>query len=76
MIPVGGGMTERQVQLIVDFKPDIIGATPSYLLVIADEFERQGLDPRGTSLRLAICGAEPWSEAMRAEIEGRLGCGP
>ena len=66
-------MTERQVRLIADFEPDIICATPSYLLVIADELERQGLDPRRTGLRLAICGAEPWSEAMRSEIEDRLG---
>jgi len=73
VIPVSGGMTERQVQLIADFRPDIICVTPSYLLVIADELERQGLDPRKTSLRFAICGAEPWSEAMRAEIESRFG---
>jgi phenylacetate-CoA ligase len=72
VIPVGGGFTERQVQLIVDFKPDIIAVTPSYLLAIADEFARQGLDARETSLRLAMCGAEPWSEAMRAEIENCL----
>jgi phenylacetate-CoA ligase len=72
VIPVGGGMTERQVQLIADFKPDIICATPSYLLVIADELERQGMNARRTSLRLAICGAEPWSEEMRSEIEERL----
>lgn len=73
VIPVAGGFTERQVQLICDFKPDIIGVTPSYLLAIADEFERQGIDPRQSSLRLALCGAEPWSEGMRAEIEGRMG---
>jgi phenylacetate-CoA ligase len=73
VVPVSGGATERQVRLIADFRPTIIGATPSYLLTIADEFVRQGLDPRTTSLRLAICGAEPWSDAMREEIETRLG---
>jgi phenylacetate-CoA ligase len=73
VVPVGGGMTERQVQLINDFRPDIISVTPSYLLAIADEFDRQGLDARSCSLRLALCGAEPWSEAMRSEIESRLG---
>ena len=72
VIPVGGGFTERQVQLIVDFAPDIIAATPSYLLTIADELERQRVAP-ASNLRLAICGAEPWSESMRAEIETRLG---
>ena len=73
VIPVSGGMTERQVQLICDFKPGIIMATPSYLLVIADEFVRQGLDPAETSLRVGIFGAEPWSESMRAELEKRFG---
>ena len=73
VIPVSGGQTERQVQIIVDFKPTIIMVTPSYLLVIADEMERQGIDPCSTSLRLGILGAEPWSERMRAEIETRLG---
>jgi len=72
VIPVSGGMTERQVQLIQDFKPDIVMATPSYLLVIADEFARQGLDPSKTSLRVGIFGAEPWSESMRAELEKRF----
>ena len=72
VIPVGGGMTQRQVQLIVDFKPDIIMVTPSYLLAIADEFERQGIDPRSTSLKSGIFGAEPWTNAMRAEIETRF----
>ncbi len=72
VIPFGGGATERQVQLIHDFKPDIIMATPSYLLVIADEFERQGLNPADCSLRLAICGAEPWTETIRVEIEKRM----
>ena len=73
VIPVSGGFTERQVQLINDFKPDIIMVTPSYMLAIADEFERQGLDARQCSLRIGIFGAEPWTDAMRAEIEGRLG---
>jgi len=72
VIPVSGGFTERQVQLITDFKPDIIGVTPSYLLAIADEFDRQGLDARQSSLRVALCGAEPWTEAMRSEIEQRF----
>ena len=73
VIPVSGGFTERQVQLINDFKPDIIMVTPSYMLAIADEFERQGIDAPGCSLRVGIFGAEPWSEGMRAEIERRLG---
>ena len=72
VIPLGGGMTQRQVQLIVDFEPDIIMVTPSYLLAIADEFERQGIDPRSTSLKSGIFGAEPWTNAMRAEIETRF----
>lgn len=72
VIPVGGGMTQRQVQLIVDFEPDIIMVTPSYLLAIADEFERQGINPRSTSLKSGIFGAEPWTNAMRAEIETRF----
>ena len=70
-IPVSGGMTERQVQLIADFKPDIITVTPSYMLAIADEMERQGFDPKKSSLRLGIFGAEPWTEQMRASIERR-----
>ncbi len=73
VIPIGGGFTERQVQLITDFKPDIIAVTPSYLLAIADEFDRQGISARDTSLRIAICGAEPWTEGMRTEIERRMG---
>ncbi len=72
VVPVSGGMTERQARLIIDLRPDIIMATPSYLLVIIDELERQGVDPRTTSLRLGILGAEPWTEQMRLEIEGRL----
>jgi phenylacetate-CoA ligase len=73
VIPVGGGMTERQVQLITDFKPEIIMVTPSYMLAIADEFERQGLDPAACSLRIGIFGAEPWTDSMRAQIEKRMG---
>ena len=69
VVPVSGGMTERQVQLITEFEPDIITVTPSYLLAILDEFRRQGRDPTKTSLKVAILGAEPWTEAMRAEIE-------
>jgi phenylacetate-CoA ligase len=72
VIPVSGGQTERQVQLIRDFGPRIIMVTPSYMLAIADEFARQGLDPRACSLAIGIFGAEPWTEAMRAEIESRL----
>ncbi|HET7764127.1 MAG TPA: phenylacetate--CoA ligase PaaK [Burkholderiales bacterium] len=72
VVPVSGGMTERQVQLIRDFKPDIIMCTPSYLLVIGDEFERQGLDPSRCGIRAGIFGAEPWTEGMRAEIEKRF----
>ncbi|MGA9948636.1 MAG: phenylacetate--CoA ligase PaaK [Xanthobacteraceae bacterium] len=73
VIPVSGGFTERQVQLICDFEPDIIAVTPSYLLAIADEFDRQGIDARKSSLRIAMLGAEPWTETMRAEIERRFG---
>jgi phenylacetate-CoA ligase len=72
VVPMSGGMTERQVQLINDFRPDVIMVTPSYLLAIADEFERQGLDPSACSLQIGICGAEPWTEAMRREIEQRF----
>jgi phenylacetate-CoA ligase len=72
VIPVSGGQTERQVQLIVDLAPTIILATPSYLLNIADEVERQHIDPKSLHLRIAIVGAEPWTEAMRQEINGRL----
>jgi phenylacetate-CoA ligase len=69
VVPVSGGMTERQVRLIVDFKPDVIFVTPSYILAILDEFRVQGVDPRQCSLKIAMCGAEPWTNAMRAEIE-------
>src|ERR1700716_328829 len=72
VVPGSGGMTERQVQLINDFKPDIITVTPSYMLAISDEFKRQGLDPRKSSLKIGIFGAEPWTNAMRAEIEQTL----
>ena len=73
VVPVSGGMTERQVQLMCDFKPGILMCTPSYALVIADEFARQGLDPAQCSARVGIFGAEPWTESMRDEIERRLG---
>jgi phenylacetate-CoA ligase len=73
VIPASGGMTARQVQLIVDFKPEIIMVTPSYMLTLLDEFERQGVDPRTSSLRIGIFGAEPWTEQMRTEIEERAG---
>jgi len=69
VVPVSGGMTGRQVQLIQDFQPDIIMVTPSYMLAILDEFRAKGLDPTTTSLRLGVFGAEPWTNAMRAEIE-------
>jgi phenylacetate-CoA ligase len=73
VIPMSGGQTEKQVQLIQDFKPDIIMVTPSYMLAIADEFERQGLNPAECSLRIGIHGAEPWTQQMRLEIERRMG---
>ena len=69
VVPVSGGMTERQVRLIADFRPDVIFVTPSYILAILDEFHAQGIDPRQCSLKIAMCGAEPWTNAMRAEIE-------
>ena len=72
VIPMSGGQTERQVQLIQDFKPQIIMVTPSYMLAIADEFEKQGLDARRSSLLVGIHGAEPWTDAMRREIEERM----
>lgn len=73
VVPASGGMTDRQVRLIQDFRPEIIMVTPSYMLTLLDEMERQGLDPRSTSLRTGIFGAEPWTEEMRGEIEDRLG---
>jgi phenylacetate-CoA ligase len=72
VIPVSGGMTERQVLLITDFEPDIIMVTPSYMLAIIDEMGRQGVDPRGTSLKVGIFGAEPWTDGMREEMESTL----
>ena len=72
VVPFGGGQTERQVQLIQDFKSNIIMVTPSYMLAIADEFERQGIDPKSSSLRIGIFGAEPWTNDMRAAIEKRM----
>ncbi|MFF8378119.1 phenylacetate--CoA ligase PaaK [Streptomyces sp. NPDC015661] len=72
VIPASGGMTARQVQLIQDFRPEIIMVTPSYMLTLLDEFERQGVDPRSTSLKVGVFGAEPWTEEMRKEIEERF----
>ncbi|MFJ9623952.1 phenylacetate--CoA ligase PaaK [Streptomyces sp. NPDC101181] len=72
VIPASGGMTARQVRLIQDFRPEIIMITPSYMLTLLDEFERQGVDPRSTSLQVGIFGAEPWTDAMRREIEDRF----
>jgi phenylacetate-CoA ligase len=72
VIPVSGGMTERQVMLIRDFEPDVIMVTPSYMLAVVDEMERQGIDPRSTSLSVGIFGAEPWTNDMRREMEQRL----
>ncbi|MGW0948388.1 phenylacetate--CoA ligase PaaK [Streptomyces sp. NPDC002623] len=72
VVPASGGMTSRQVQLIQDLRPRIIMVTPSYMLTLLDEFERQGVDPRSTSLRVGIFGAEPWTERMRQEIEERF----
>lgn len=73
VIPMSGGQTERQVQLIQDFKPEIIMVTPSYMLALLDEFVRQGIDPRSSSLRIGIFGAEPWGEGVRNEIETAFG---
>ena len=73
VIPMSGGQTEKQVQLICDFKPDLIMFTPSYMQVILEQFARQGLDPRESSLKVGIFGAEPWTEAMRREIEAKAG---
>jgi phenylacetate-CoA ligase len=73
VIPFGGGQTEKQVQLIQDFRPDIIMVTPSYMLSIADELERQGVHPANCSLRIGIFGAEPWTNDMRTAIEKRMG---
>jgi phenylacetate-CoA ligase len=73
VVPVSGGMTERQVRLITDFRPRVIMVTPSYMLAIVDELRRQGLDPRESSLEVGIFGAEPWTDQMRLEIEDVLG---
>jgi phenylacetate-CoA ligase len=73
VVPASGGMTSRQVRLIQDLEPGIIMVTPSYMLTLLDELERQGVDPRSTSLRVGIFGAEPWTEEMRREIEERAG---
>jgi phenylacetate-CoA ligase len=73
VVPLSGGQTEKQAQLILDFRPDIIMVTPSYMLTIAEELERRGIDARSCPLSIGIFGAEPWSEAMRQEIEDRLG---
>jgi phenylacetate-CoA ligase len=73
VVPVSGGMTARQVQLIVDFEPRVIMVTPSYFLAILDEMEAQGVDPLATSLRVGIFGAEPWTDEMRHEVERRSG---
>ena len=72
VVPMSGGQTEKQVQLILDFAPDVIMVTPSYMLNICEEFSRQGIDPRSCSLTIGIFGAEPWTEAMRADIEQRV----
>ena len=73
VIPVSGGMTERQVRLVRDFEPDAICVTPSYVLALLDEFDRQGLDPRKSSLKVGVFGAEPWTEDLRREVEERAG---
>jgi phenylacetate-CoA ligase len=73
VIPMSGGQTEKQVQLMIDFRPDIIMVTPSYMQVIIEEFRRQGLDPREMSVKVGIFGAEPWTEAMRRDIEAAAG---
>ncbi|CAN5918097.1 phenylacetate--CoA ligase [soil metagenome] len=73
VVPISGGMTERQVQLITDFAPDIILVTPSYMLSLIDELRRQSIDPSATSLQVGIFGAEPWTDAMRTEVEDATG---
>ena len=73
VVPMSGGQTEKQVQLIQDFRPDIIMVTPSYMQVIIEQFERLGLDAKDSSLRIGIFGAEPWTEAMRRDIEAKAG---
>ena len=76
VMPVSGGMTERQVQLILDFRPDMIMVTPSYMLSVIDELERQGIDPRSTSLKAGIFGAEPWTKACGARWSSASTCMP
>jgi phenylacetate-CoA ligase len=73
VVPMSGGQSQKQVQLICDLKPEVIMVTPSYMLALVEEFRRQGLDPRTSSLRIGIFGAEPWTEALRAEIETSAG---
>ena len=73
VVPMSGGQTEKQIQLIQDFRPDIIMVTPTYMLTLIDEMERAGIDPKATSLRIGIFGAEPWSEGIREAIEKRAG---
>lgn len=73
MIPMGGGNTEKQIQLIREFKPTMMMATPSYMLTVADGLQEQGIDPASTTLRIGVFGAEPWTNEMRREIETRLG---
>ena len=73
VVPFGGGQTEKQIQLFLDFKPDIIMVTPSYMLAVADEVERMGIDPKSLSLRVGIFGAEPWTNEMRSALEARMG---
>ncbi|AVO35742.1 phenylacetate--CoA ligase PaaK [Ottowia oryzae] len=73
VVPFGGGQTQKQIQLFLDFKPDIIMVTPSYMLAVADEVERMGIDPRSLSLRTGIFGAEPWTNEMRHALEARMG---
>ncbi|RJO73554.1 phenylacetate--CoA ligase [Nocardia panacis] len=73
VIPMSGGMTERQVRLIQDFRPDAIMVTPSYMLTLVDAMQQHGIDPAKTSLRVGVFGAEPWTESMRGELEGKLG---
>ncbi len=73
VVPMSGGQTEKQIQLIADFEPRVIMVTPSYMLALLDEMERQGIDPRASSLKIGIFGAEPWTEEMRARLETRAG---
>ena len=73
VVPMSGGQTEKQIQLIMDFKPDIILVTPTYMLNLVEAMQKQGIDPRSTSLRIGLFGAEPWTDLMRAEIEARTG---